>query len=411
MKSSVLFLVGVLFLVCESLFAGREYVQDFKEPILFDGEIIDKIDVHKIIYRFEYGDDYCTTKDERYYFARDREFLFSEMDFFDRLLMKHFSAQGYPILVPNDVFFEKNVPKTRYLLGVVVRNLFIDHSNSLERSRYNGVGSGDLTVEWQLYDRFSNDVVVRESVSVDILKADLSVMALFIQLWEKNLMDFLSRPALGETLRKLNTKRPEGVTFIPRTSVAFQEAEGRTSLQGVIDATVTVTFGGTTGTAFFISSAGHLLTAAHVLSGTNEVRLLLSDGTVDYADVIAVDVETDVALLKARNGNRPFLKLNRESGTIGAPVHVVGSPLGEKFSSSVSKGLISGIRTWWGGELIQTDAAINSGNSGGPLVDANGHVLGIVTMKAAGDSIDNIGFAVPVDWAIQRLNLYNGGIK
>jgi serine protease Do len=86
-------------------------------------------------------------------------------------------------------------------------------------------------------------------------------------------------------------------------------------------------------------------------------------------------------------------------------VFAVGSPLGGELSWSVSRGVISGVRDLDGRQLLQTDASLNPGNSGGPLIDSHLRVLGIVSFKVAGDGIEGIGFGVPADVVEERLGL------
>ena len=162
------------------------------------------------------------------------------------------------------------------------------------------------------------------------------------------------------------------------------------------------------GTAFFISEDGMLLTNAHVvLDKEAEYTVLTNDGKKYPAKVLARDTIRDLAILKVEGGPFPTLKLgDSDKLQIGQTVIAIGNALGE-FRNTVSVGVISGLGrkiTASGGgiietmeDVIQTDAAINRGNSGGPLLNLKGEVIGVNFAMAAG--AENIGFAIPINKA------------
>jgi S1-C subfamily serine protease len=162
------------------------------------------------------------------------------------------------------------------------------------------------------------------------------------------------------------------------------------------------------GTAFFISEDGMLLTNAHVVSDKEaEYTVLTNDGKKYPAKVLARDTVRDLAILKVEGGPFPTLKLgDSDKLQIGQTVIAIGNALGE-FRNTVSVGVISGLGrtiTASGGgmietleDVIQTDAAINRGNSGGPLLNLKGEVVGVNFAMASG--AENIGFAIPINKA------------
>jgi serine protease Do len=166
------------------------------------------------------------------------------------------------------------------------------------------------------------------------------------------------------------------------------------------------------GTGFFISEDGLILTNKHVVEdGEAEYSVILNDGTKFDAEVIARDPFQDLAVLRI-NGDEEqkfnFLPLgNSDKIKTGQTVIAIGNALGE-FANTVSVGIISGLNRELIAEgslsgteelqkLIQTDAAINRGNSGGPLLDTEGNVVGINTAMANG--AENLGFALPINIA------------
>ena len=162
------------------------------------------------------------------------------------------------------------------------------------------------------------------------------------------------------------------------------------------------------GTGIIVTGDGYILTNKHVINGADKVTVVLDDGTT-YEDVkvVATDPLNDVAFLKVKDASDlPAVNLG-DSKTlhVGQQVIAIGNALGE-YQNTVTSGIISGIGrsvtasdgSGYNAEtlsdMIQTDAAINSGNSGGPLVNAAGEVIGINT--ATSSTAENMGFAIPI---------------
>ncbi len=160
------------------------------------------------------------------------------------------------------------------------------------------------------------------------------------------------------------------------------------------------------GSAFFVSSDGLLMTNKHVVDDENaQYTVLLNDGKKVTAKVVGMDPLTDIALLKIDGSSYPYLQIaSSDDVNLGQTAIAIGNALGE-FRNTVSVGVISGLQRsiTAGGSLggnvehldqiLQTDAAINEGNSGGPLLNSLGYVIGMNT-AVAGDG-QNIGFALP----------------
>ena len=163
------------------------------------------------------------------------------------------------------------------------------------------------------------------------------------------------------------------------------------------------------GSGVFISDKGYILTNNHVVEGTKSVNIVLSDGSQETAALVGTDPYSDIAILKT-DGKVPAVAALGNSDVLqsGETVIAIGSPLGD-FKNTVTMGVVSAtgraIDTGRGYQiqgLIQTDAAINHGNSGGPLVDLAGEVIGINTLIVRnnnGDVTEGLGFAIPVNTA------------
>ena len=156
------------------------------------------------------------------------------------------------------------------------------------------------------------------------------------------------------------------------------------------------------GSAVVIDTEGYLVTNFHVVRLANEIRLQLADGRIANPQLIGVDAETDLALLKVDLGPLPAMPLGRSDQLrIGDIVLAIGNPYG--LTKTVTQGIVSATGRGVLGMLtfenfIQTDAAINEGNSGGALINTNGQLVGINTAVLMQDaSTEGIGFAIPVD--------------
>ncbi len=164
------------------------------------------------------------------------------------------------------------------------------------------------------------------------------------------------------------------------------------------------------GSGIIISSDGYIITNTHVIDGVNSISVILADGTQLPAKVISTDMYADLAVLKA-DGKMPSVATFGNSDNLqpGETAIAIGSPLGD-FKNTVTVGVISATgRTLDTGNgysmenMLQTDAAINQGNSGGPLVNLAGEVIGINTLivrnSGAGTVAEGLGFAIPSNTA------------
>jgi 2-alkenal reductase len=182
--------------------------------------------------------------------------------------------------------------------------------------------------------------------------------------------------------------------------------------------------GTVSGSGVFISNQGYILTNNHVISDTQgDLTIVLSDGTQETAKIVGADQYSDIAVLKT-TGKVPAVATLGNSDVLkpGETVIAIGSPLGD-FKNTVTVGVVSATgRSIDSGNgysidnLIQTDAAINQGNSGGPLVNLAGEVIAINTLivrnSGAGTVAEGLGFAIPINTAstVAQQLIQNGSI-
>ena len=161
------------------------------------------------------------------------------------------------------------------------------------------------------------------------------------------------------------------------------------------------------GSGFIINEEGYILTNYHVIQGAQEISVTLSNDVTTTAQVINYDENQDVAMIKITDESVeiPATVELGDSDALqpGEEVIAIGTPLSTELSSTVTKGIISAtsrsvaVESGVTMNLLQTDAAINAGNSGGPLVNTKGEVVGINTSKISGEAVEGIGFSIPIN--------------
>jgi serine protease Do len=154
------------------------------------------------------------------------------------------------------------------------------------------------------------------------------------------------------------------------------------------------------GSGFLVSPNGHIVTNDHVIDNANSIMVLMYDGNVYPATVIGRDPESDLAVIKIEGSNWQFLSFgDSDSLRVGQQVAAIGNPLGE-LANSMTVGYISALNRdvnidGVSRNKLQTDAAVNRGNSGGPLLNLRGEVIGVVSAKSVGMDVEGLGFAIP----------------
>ncbi len=194
----------------------------------------------------------------------------------------------------------------------------------------------------------------------------------------------------------------------------FEKTSLNNSISKVYDATVFIkTLNGNYGTGFIYkkdNKYGYILTNEHII--TSDVEITNSKDETTKAEVLGKNEYLDIAVLRIdkKYVNQVAIINNSKNALIGDSVFTIGSPLG--YRGTVTQGIISGkdrlvkIDTKDDEllmKVIQTDAAINEGNSGGPLLNINGEVIGIVSLKLSDKDIEGMGFAIPIEYAINHI--------
>lgn len=177
-----------------------------------------------------------------------------------------------------------------------------------------------------------------------------------------------------------------------------------------------------TGTGFVYkkeNKKAYLMTNNHVISGGKIIKVLFTDGTESEATVVGSDTYSDIAVISTEDSDKIVSVVLGEStkSKVGDTVFAVGSPEGSDYAGTVTKGILSAqerlvevalensATSDYYMEVLQTDAAINPGNSGGPLCNINGEVIGITNMKLVDDTVEGMGFAIPIEEALEVVEI------
>lgn len=175
------------------------------------------------------------------------------------------------------------------------------------------------------------------------------------------------------------------------------------------------------GTGFIYKQDGkkyYLLTNYHVIENGDDVKITFNDGELVNTKVVGYNKYADIAVLKIEsNKEYPVSAIGKSSDIrIGDTVFTVGAPLDSEYYGTVTRGIISGTDRMievddYVVNAIQTDASINSGNSGGPLCNSNGEVIGINSLKLISSGVEGMGFAIPIESAVETANDIIAGVQ
>ena len=213
-----------------------------------------------------------------------------------------------------------------------------------------------------------------------------------------------------------NTAPASSSSYTPTTNNIYNGAEKSLSEvaasmeDSVVGIVTTLQGGQSTGSGFIYSADGLIITNYHVIEDGTAVQVVMEDGTTYDAQVVGGDEKSDLAVLRIdAQGLTPVTVNSTDTPVVGETVLAIGNPLGLELQGSVSAGIISAVdrqitvegRTM---NLLQTDASISPGNSGGPLVNSRGEVIGINSAKISSSLAEGLGFAIPMTTAMPIIN-------
>jgi serine protease Do len=272
-------------------------------------------------------------------------------------------------------------------------------------------GSVSFEIEWQVYSRLQRKVVATipttGSFAIEQFHRD-NVTPIMVGAFRRNVVALTE----AETFRKIFVVEPSqraAAEHKPQSTGPIVLSGASPTARPVSEASgsvVAVLAGGGFGTGFLVSADGYIITNEHVVGSETKVRIRWSDGFESDGEVIRTHKARDVALVLTSPHGRQALTLHRGVAAAGSTVFAVGTPLDLKFQGTVTKGIVSANRIFDGFSFIQSDVGVSHGNSGGPLLDEKGAVVGITDWGHREDGEPaNLNFFIPIGDALDFLNL------
>lgn len=329
----------------------------------------------------------------------------SSLDAFDRIFRDELAAAGLQISGdPTNLFEERASADLQ--VGALITDL------KLKLCRYVTVlsdsyqGAATMDVEWQVYSVSQARVVARirtrgggDIKGVRDEDADAVLM-------RAAFADNARRLAVDEEFLKAIAVGAPAATPPPLAAIRFTPPkETATPLDVAVRSVVTIYAGEGAGSGVLISSDGLILTNHHVAGDTGPLRIRWSDGTDSIGEVVRSDPRRDVALIRTAPRAAP-LPIRAAPARLGETVFAIGTPLRKEFANTLTRGVVSATRLVEGQTVIQSDVAVDRGNSGGPLLDEQGRILALTVSGYVEDGVGrNINFFIPIQDALRVLAL------
>jgi S1-C subfamily serine protease len=317
-------------------------------------------------------------------------------DVFNQVMKTH----GYPVENEVELFQDSKERVADLLVGArIIEATLNECFPEILENDLKVIGTAYLKIEWSVYATLEKKVVfvaTNEGSTYGEVESAIGEAGIL-------------RPALADAVRRLAASTAYRDVVDPsKTAVAVANVarlrikrvkqftgDVKSNIESIRQAVATVTANKGFGSGFVISDDGTVLTAAHVVSGSKFVKVNTATGKECYGEVVAANKQRDVAIIRVDCRGLTALPLGREKIVEGGEVFAIGTPLSEKLQFSVTKGVVSGMRTIDEVDYIQSDVVVLPGTSGGPLLDARGNVVGMtISGIAAGSAPVGVNFFV-----------------
>lgn len=319
-------------------------------------------------------------------------------------------------LFSNDTRSRIQLP--RYIVGVEL----IDYNLSYQQIKDKDYGSGDvigkntITFEWKVLDKKSGAVVLthKNTKSVTYRQQYYQRIENNREVYELALIDFLESDDFVKLIRENNPITESEVAEVVKKDSLYLNAselplfnQFSDMIQYANKSCVTIITDGGHGSGVIVGQEGLVLSAYHVVEGVNRIDVKFSTGLTLQAKIISYDEFNDVVLLDIVGEGFQALPLAKadEALPLGAEVATIGTPFELELGQSISKGILSGKRKKDERIYLQADISVSPGNSGGPLLNAKGEVIGIVQSKVVKAGVEGIGFAIPIERVKEKLGI------
>ena len=321
-------------------------------------------------------------------------------------------AAGFkPAVDPTNLFADQQSSAADLQVGALFKHV----DATLCEATLTVSGKVSVDIEWQVYSTLRREVVAtvethgfaQKSRGANTREDGRSVYQMAVA---ENVRALMANSAFRTLVTAPDVEIPRGaVEAASRTPIRLVgSAAGPTPISDAVGSVVSIFAGQGFGSGVLVSSDGYLLTNHHVVGETTQVRVRWSDGFETTGEVVRSDRRRDVALIKTEPRGRTALALNRNVPPTGSPVFAIGTPLDPKLQSTVTRGIVSASRIVNGFSFIQSDAPVTHGNSGGPLLDERGAVVGLTDWGIPAQQGSTLNFFIPIGDALDFLALKTG---
>ena len=373
-------------------------------------KVVAKIRRGTVVGKYKVG-AFCIGNDEIKWRSGNKIYL-TDVDLHE-VFQEELEVNGWPVVgSTEDLFSGYDISGAEVLVAGRIVDLESELCAPLSGfGNWDAKGSMRMSVEWQVFSPARRKLIGKIETSGSAILDNASDDAgyeLLSQSYGVAVNNLLAKNDFYELVEKSS-----GLSAGPDTSNAQlinNYPNNYKSLESALDAakksTVVIRTASAHGSGFAIGDGDFVLTNSHVVGEANNVTLVTQDGLEINGLVHSVSRERDIAIIKINAVKLPALHINAAVPSSGARVFAVGAPLDETLSGSVTSGIISGARLMDGLSWIQSDVAISGGNSGGPLLDQNGSVIGIATAGfMSGGSQVGLNLFIPINSALSHMNL------
>ncbi len=270
-------------------------------------------------------------------------------------------------------------------------------------------GSILLDIDWQLYSQSHDKIILNREIQASYSLAH-HAQGNFGRLIEGGIRENIRTLIASDEFRQavIATPTKPDLSVQSKTQLRLDGSSNAkpTKISDAVGSVVLVMSGGGHGSGFLVSTDGYLLTAQHVVGADKYVKIRWSDGLEGVGEVIRTDKRRDVALIKTDSRGRAPLALHRDMPQPGDTVFAIGTPIDPKLQNTVTRGVASANRILDGFSFIQSDVTVDPGNSGGPLLNEQGEVLGLTDIGIRlPDAPTGLNFFIPIRDALDFLSL------
>ncbi len=296
----------------------------------------------------------------------------------------------------NTIF--KNKTNSAYL-SAKISKLDIQYVYQRAAKRYMSFLQAEVNVSWDFQDVYGQTIYTKDykaksgEFSIDYNKKTTYLLAVEDAI-ASSFLKFIDNEKVKEHLSKDNVAKQKTLPYI-----TLLKSNSINDVDSALNGTVTVKVGEGHGSGFKVSTDGYIITNFHVVANSKEDITVVTKDNKEYkAQLIRQSENLDLALLKVDATFASHFTLPaKKNYKTGDDIFIIGTPTTVELGQTLNKGIISGDRENEGVKLIQTDAGINGGNSGGPMINKQGELIGVINAKLSGIGIEGLGFAIPAE--------------